>query len=88
MKVKLALATLVLLSGCATSLRPPVAPMSLQELTNYKIDCDRKEQQLTFLNQQRLAYDLPKDLARMSDNQRMVNGQIKSKVWAIRLECK
>lgn len=76
----------ILLVGCAT--QPSVRPWTMQEVKSYKIDCSKKDYQIYQLNQQLEAQGLPKDLAKMNDSQRMINGYLKSKLWAIRLECK
>jgi hypothetical protein len=75
----------MLLSGCAIG--PRVKPMTEQELKQVPVSCAHKDQLIAGLRQQQDAQRLPKDLSDMDDNQRLINGHIKSKLWAVRLEC-
>lgn len=75
----------ILLTGCATG--PKVKPMTEQETKNYKIDCTKRDQQIAQLKQQLEAQKLNSNIEDMTDKERLINGHIRSKLWAIKLEC-
>lgn len=83
--MKYSIAIVILLTGCATG--PKVKPMTEPELKQVPVACYQKDQTIAMLRQQQDAQRLPKDLEDMNDNQRLINGHIKSKLWALRLEC-
>ena len=82
--MKYTIILVALLAGCASGTK--VKPLSEPELDSYSISCARRDQQIAELRQQQEAQKLPK-LEDMSDTQRLINGHIKSKLWALRLEC-
>lgn len=82
--MKYTIILVMLLAGCASG--PKVKPMTEPQLKAYKVDCSQKDQQIAQLRQQQEAQRLPK-LEDMNDNERLINGHIKSKLWALRLEC-
>jgi hypothetical protein len=71
-------------TGCATG--PQVKPMTEAELKRMPVNCAQRDQEIAQLRQQQQAQRLP-ELENMNDEQRLINGHIKSKLWALRLEC-
>jgi hypothetical protein len=49
--------TVSLFSGCATQPAPNRIPMSTMDLNHFRIDCSRKQEQIEFLQSQRISRD-------------------------------
>lgn len=49
--------TASLFSGCATQPSPERVPMTTMDLNHYRIDCRRKQEQVEFLQRQRITPD-------------------------------
>jgi hypothetical protein len=49
--------TVSLSSGCATQPNPAKINMATQDLNHFRIDCSRKQEQIEFLQRQRLTHE-------------------------------
>lgn len=87
MKSSMLLTALLCLAGCDSQGKLEVGPMTYQQLVDYPVACELRDQQLAELRQVQALKNFNEDPDHLNETDRAYNSRLKATIWWYAYRC-